>query len=99
MALPVPASGFLQAKDLNETPREFEVAKEAEYKEAKQFGHPETGMSYFYFLKDEEGEYEFQNNSIRLAKAWNAVDPQVGEKVTIARTGDGMTTQYAVVKV
>lgn len=95
--LPVPDSAYLQAKDFNATPRKMVVVKDPELKEAAQFGDVTTGMSYFYSFQNEEGmDMEFQNNSKRLAKAWNGADPKVGDIVAITRTGDGMATQYSV---
>lgn len=96
--LPVESSGFYKAADFD-AGLYLKVRKDAEYKDAENFGDATTGKSYFYFfetLEDEPQEMEFQNNSKRLARAWNDVDPQVGDIVFVKGTGSGMKREYEV---
>lgn len=97
--LEVPANGYLRAGDLD-IPKKLKVTADAEYKKADQFGNTADGKSYFYSFEDEEGNaLSFQNNSVRLARAWNDVDPEVGDWVEIGGSGAGVARQYTVAKV
>lgn len=96
--LPVSAGKYLRAGDFVE-PQVLKVTKAPEYIAAEQYGD-DMGMSYFYYFEDMEGnEKQLQNNSARLAKAFNEAELEVGDKAQIQKSGDGFQTQYTVTKV
>lgn len=100
--LPVRDNGFLKASDFDE-PKVFIVAAAPEYKEAEKAEYGDAdGKSYFYYFREEgeDGkEFTFQNNSSRLARAWNEASLEVGDNVKIQGTGTGFNRAYVVEKV
>ena len=100
MPLQAPVSGgsFLRGEDIQDKEKTLVVNGAPERIKANEGFGDDDGMTTRYYFKDGETEISLDTNSNRLANEWNRAELELGDTITLKRTGKAMNTKYEIKK-